>query len=199
MYTQLPEDIKHLWQKSIRAKDTGPEPHRLSYIDVKERTAVCSVCGKTDIAGKDDKWVCRTRIREHRRRSQKKYWDERREAKIKWKKENGLPSGNDYRRFVKPICERCGFVAIKMAQMDVHHKDRDRSNNHVSNLISLCANCHRLEHADDKKLSAVIPIKNPDNIEDSASGLDLKSAKVEATIVIGYERSPLLKSNGKIF
>ena len=28
----------------------------------------------------------------------------------------------------------------------IHHKDRNRENNHISNLIILCANCHQLIH-----------------------------------------------------
>ena len=43
------------------------------------------------------------------------------------------------------ICERCGFDK-EIASIVIHHKDRDRSNNHISNLEVLCANCHAIEH-----------------------------------------------------
>lgn len=44
----------------------------------------------------------------------------------------------------KPICCRCGYANI--LALEVHHKDRDRSNSDISNLEILCANCHTLEH-----------------------------------------------------
>lgn len=42
------------------------------------------------------------------------------------------------------ICMRCKFDKVIV----VHHKDRDRSNNELSNLEILCPNCHALEHLD---------------------------------------------------
>jgi hypothetical protein len=38
-------------------------------------------------------------------------------------------------------CARCGYCEIK-SSLHVHHIDRNRSNNDISNLIVLCANCH---------------------------------------------------------
>lgn len=43
-------------------------------------------------------------------------------------------------------CERCGFDRDK-AILGVHHKDRDRHNNELTNLEVLCPNCHSMEHA----------------------------------------------------
>lgn len=48
----------------------------------------------------------------------------------------------------KMKCEMCGFVPEAPCQMDVHHIDWDHSNNKPDNLQVLCANCHRLEHAE---------------------------------------------------
>lgn len=42
-------------------------------------------------------------------------------------------------------CERCGYDAEPKI-LGVHHKDRDRKNNALSNLEVLCPNCHSLEH-----------------------------------------------------
>ena len=42
-------------------------------------------------------------------------------------------------------CERCGFDAIPEI-LGVHHKDRNRKNNDLSNLEVLCPNCHSTEH-----------------------------------------------------
>jgi HNH endonuclease. len=49
-------------------------------------------------------------------------------------------------KYKKDSCELCGFVAMHMQQLDVHHIDTNKLNNHVSNLQTLCANCHRLLH-----------------------------------------------------
>jgi len=52
---------------------------------------------------------------------------------------------DEYRKHKKDYCELCGFVAIVAAQLDVDHIDGDRTNNHIDNLQTLCANCHRLK------------------------------------------------------
>lgn len=44
----------------------------------------------------------------------------------------------------EPICNRCGFSNKEALQ--VHHIDRNRENNALSNLEILCANCHMIEH-----------------------------------------------------
>ena len=46
----------------------------------------------------------------------------------------------------KDHCELCGIM-IKCV-LDVHHIDKDKSNNSMENKITLCANCHRMVHAD---------------------------------------------------
>lgn len=42
-------------------------------------------------------------------------------------------------------CQRCGWHIDKRI-LQVHHKNRDILNNHISNLEVLCMNCHALEH-----------------------------------------------------
>lgn len=41
-------------------------------------------------------------------------------------------------------CERCGYGKTEI--LNVHHKDRDRSHNDLSNLELICPNCHGEEH-----------------------------------------------------
>lgn len=41
-------------------------------------------------------------------------------------------------------CERCQYTLYEILQ--VHHRDRDRSNNALANLELLCPNCHAAEH-----------------------------------------------------
>lgn len=61
---------------------------------------------------------------------------------------NFRDSPNNYRnkafKHYSPVCIRCGFSNI--LALEVHHKDRDRSNNDLSNLETVCANCHTIEH-----------------------------------------------------
>lgn len=49
-----------------------------------------------------------------------------------------------FRNFDKK-CNKCGYYEYP-AILVVHHKDRDRSNNNLSNLEILCPNCHEIEH-----------------------------------------------------
>lgn len=43
------------------------------------------------------------------------------------------------------FCEKCGYNKhIEILQ--IHHKDRDRNNGDLENLIVLCPNCHLWEH-----------------------------------------------------
>lgn len=42
-------------------------------------------------------------------------------------------------------CNRCGFNTVPDI-LGVHHKDRDHTNNDLSNLEVLCPNCHSIEH-----------------------------------------------------
>ena len=42
-------------------------------------------------------------------------------------------------------CARCGFDK-HLKVLEVHHKDRNRSNNQLENLEILCPTCHTIEH-----------------------------------------------------
>jgi len=42
-------------------------------------------------------------------------------------------------------CELCNYDKIPQI-LEVHHKDRNRENNNLDNLIALCPNCHMEEH-----------------------------------------------------
>jgi hypothetical protein len=50
-----------------------------------------------------------------------------------------------YGKFKKECCELCGFIPVHACQLDVDHIDGDSTNNDVTNLQTLCANCHRLK------------------------------------------------------
>jgi len=40
-------------------------------------------------------------------------------------------------------CEMCGYEPLFLRSLDVHHRDGDKKNNDPSNLMTLCATCHR--------------------------------------------------------
>lgn len=42
------------------------------------------------------------------------------------------------------VCERCGYDKAEILQ--IHHKNRDRNDNNMSNLELICPNCHCEEH-----------------------------------------------------
>ena len=42
------------------------------------------------------------------------------------------------------VCGRCGYNKHEILQ--IHHKDKDRSNNNLDNLELICPNCHFEEH-----------------------------------------------------
>jgi len=55
----------------------------------------------------------------------------------------------------KIICNKCGIEDIEV--LVVHHIDRDRKNNKIENLETLCANCHHKIHwgTSEKRLKCV--------------------------------------------
>ena len=53
-------------------------------------------------------------------------------------------------RFYGRKCMRCGSED----RLEVHHKDRDRSNNELSNLEVVCFSCHQQEHIEELKQEA---------------------------------------------
>jgi len=63
-----------------------------------------------------------------------------------------VASENTYRRIAfavkQKICERCGYDK-HVAGIIVHHRDRNRNNNDISNLEVLCCICHAIEHHTD--------------------------------------------------
>jgi hypothetical protein len=68
-------------------------------------------------------------------------------------------NSSSYRNIIKRssreiVCQICGNGDFRV--LDVHHKDRNRRNNKLNNLIWLCCNCHFLVHhyvKEGKKLS----------------------------------------------
>lgn len=101
--------------------------HRLTNINLETRKAFCSSCQA--IVG----IIYRNRTAS---------------GKINWRcgvYENKRKSKDKYRHHKKDKCERCGFVPEHLCQLDVDHIDNNHKNNDLANLMTLCANCHRLK------------------------------------------------------
>lgn len=62
----------------------------------------------------------------------------------------GMKYDFKYRIHKDTSCSKCGFIAEHSCQLDVDHIDGNHKNNDVSNLQTLCANCHRLKTQQDK-------------------------------------------------
>ena len=67
------------------------------------------------------------------------------EAKEKWNPAFSTVRKAMLARGMLEQCEKCGFNLIKDI-LGVHHKDRNKNNNSLKNLIVLCPNCHSIEH-----------------------------------------------------
>lgn len=74
----------------------------------------------------------------HQARYQKKGYNQFGKANNNWR--GGIGT---YRRADLPAnCEVCGSTKF----LCVHHKDHNRYNNELSNLMRLCKRCHQIEH-----------------------------------------------------
>lgn len=101
-----------------------PDWHRISEVDEQGRRGTCSICGPVWLKRRERDavvtWSCGHRHNQ--------YW---------------RPA---HRRHLAPMCEACGFKPRHEAQLDGHHINGDHSDNRPANIMTLCANCHRIVH-----------------------------------------------------
>lgn len=98
----------------------------------------CVVCGKLILAGLKKKTCSRGCANKHR-------------AGIKYKLNQPRSKVKSYRelkiRLLQKrgrVCEKCGYNKYEILQ--IHHKDKNQSNNDLDNLELVCPNCHFEEH-----------------------------------------------------
>ena len=110
-----------------------PPRHILSEIDEETRIAFCSGCGtivKVVSSGRpssttaNSRWRCKVKFNDT------------------WRKRN-----RPHTLHKKSACEECGFLAKVASQLDVDHVDGNKANNDLSNLRTLCKNCHAYKTA----------------------------------------------------
>ncbi len=102
------------------------------------KEVACVVCGKLILAQFNKKTCSRSCA--NKNRAGIKYKIGSPHDKVKYQK--GLKLRLLEVRGLK--CERCDYKKYEILQ--VHHKDRNRSNNDLSNLQLICPNCHYEEH-----------------------------------------------------
>jgi hypothetical protein len=98
----------------------------------------CLVCGKPILSGLNKKTCSRSCANKHR---------EGIKYKLNSPKDKVKTQGLLKIRLLKirgNKCERCGFEKYEILQ--IHHKDKNRSNNKLDNLELICPNCHSAEH-----------------------------------------------------
>lgn len=98
----------------------------------------CSVCGKLILSGLNKKTcsrgcanIQRTGIKYHLGNPRNKVKSQQ-ALKIRLLEKRGKK------------CERCNYKKYEILQ--VHHKDKNKNNNNLSNLLLICPNCHYEEH-----------------------------------------------------
>jgi len=98
----------------------------------------CVVCGKPILAGLNKKTCSRSCANRHREGIKYKLNQPR--SKVRAHKALKI-------RLLKirgKKCEKCGYNKHEVLQ--IHHKDRNRSNNEIENLELICPNCHFEEY-----------------------------------------------------
>ena len=115
----------------------GKWVHILSDIDTETLQANCANCGPIAIYKKifNDRVTYRCKV-SHRESDKNKQ-----ERQKRYPRDNRV----GYQKQKKDTCELCGFVPEHRCQLDVDHVDGNRNNNDPKNLMTLCANCHRLK------------------------------------------------------
>ena len=125
--------------------------------NVTRNSKKCEVCGLEFQPSSNRQKYCTTCKKEkeklmyaerHKRRYQKKGYNQKGENNNNWKHgESSYYKRIAYEAYGK-VCNRCG----SLKNIVVHHKDRNRKNNDLSNLEVLCKKCHQLEHEHENNL-----------------------------------------------
>ena len=100
----------------------GKAIHRLKDIDTDKHMGFCSGCnGVVRLKKKKIGWRCYT-------------------SELRWRRKK-----HEYILHKKDFCEQCLMRPESKCQFDVDHINGNHSDNSISNLMTLCANCHRLK------------------------------------------------------
>ncbi len=101
--------------------------------------SLCKHCNIEFSKNRKDKIFCSRKCKV--KNKDKRLERRRLRNKVKVKKRN---KAKKY-RFKDNKCANCGFIPIHICQLDLDHIDGNHENNSITNLQTLCANCHRLK------------------------------------------------------
>lgn len=104
----------------------GKHVHKLTEKNFETGTAICAADGPVRIIVYGNTYRCEVAYRQHQRRMKTD--------------RKGVPKD-----LKGHVCLRCGFVCEDLVQMDLDHKNGDRTDHRTENLGTLCSNCHRLK------------------------------------------------------
>lgn len=108
----------------------------------RKKTLICIKCKVSET--KDGKYCNKCRNDSRKEYFQKRYVDK---GSYAWHRTITYKFKNrqELLRKASKKCERCGWNEVSEV-FEVHHKDRNRDNNELSNLELLCPNCHQVHH-----------------------------------------------------
>lgn len=109
------------------------------YKPVQYEDRECMWCGNVYTPNRKDKMFCSDLCYKRHGKKHKKHSNGNKENQKLYKR--------PYIKHKKLCCEMCGFIPTHPCQLDIHHIDGNHFNNVEDNLQTLCANCHRLETA----------------------------------------------------
>ena len=114
------------------------------------RERPCIVCGKLILARFNKKTCSRSCANKHRVNIKYKLSQPR--SKVKYQRGLKMRLLQERGR----VCGLCGYSKFEILQ--IHHKDRNRQNNDLTNLELICPNCHFEEHYFEKSwLKEILP------------------------------------------
>jgi 5-methylcytosine-specific restriction endonuclease McrA len=121
--------------------------HSLTNVDGTTRTGDCAVCGPS------------VRVKESytKKQGQKQHYRCYRQFKV-----GKMLSERPYKIHQKDYCEnvRCTATIEEECQLTVDHIDGDHSNNEISNLMTLCVNCHALKTQQNNYFNSYSALRN---------------------------------------
>lgn len=108
---------------------------------MRKKTEICIVCNLNKPQKGRVCEKCRYILRKDYYQNRNRKYNETHSRKRKYREERLKIANNK--------CEKCGWNMVKSV-LNVHHIDRNRTNNKLENLIILCPNCHSIEHYNKK-------------------------------------------------
>ena len=109
-------------------------------MNYKQEPRICRDCGSVYNPDKHGYNICK--------RCKKRRWPPSEEARKRKNRKKTIARALKERPYLvhrKDKCEECGFIPTVISQLAVDHIDGNHKNNEITNLQTLCHNCHALK------------------------------------------------------